>query len=73
MLPLVGGVLLLELRLDYCLVYIRATMAVLSPIGEVSTHPSLHALGGVEGALGATLGVIGVLVGDEPLASGVAL
>lgn len=36
-------------------------MAVLSPIGEVSTHPSLHALGGVEGALGATLGVVGVL------------
>ena len=39
MLPLVGGVLLLELCLDYRLVHVGATMAVLSPIGEVSTHP----------------------------------
>lgn len=39
MLPLVGGVLLLELRLDYRFVYVGATVAVLSPIGEVSTHP----------------------------------
>ena len=73
MLPLVGGVLLLELRLDYCLVHVGATMAVLSPIGEVSTHPSFDTLGGIEGALGTTLGVVGVLVSDEPLASGVAL
>ena len=73
MLPLVCGVLLLEFCLDYRLVHIRATMAVLSPIGEVSTHPPFDTLGGVEGAFGTTLGVVGVLVGDEPLASGVAL
>ena len=54
MLPLVDGVLLLELRLDYCLVYVGATMAVLSPVGEVSTHPPFDTLGGIEGALGAT-------------------
>ena len=54
MLPLVGGVLLLELCLDYRLVHVGATMAVLSPIGEVSTHPPFDTLGGVEGALGAT-------------------
>ena len=39
MLPLVCGVLLLEFRLDYRFVYVGATVAVLSPIGEVSTHP----------------------------------
>jgi hypothetical protein len=39
MLPLVDGVLLLELRLDYRFVYVGATEAVPSPIGEVSTHP----------------------------------
>lgn len=54
MLPLVGRVLLLEPRLDYCLVHVGATVAVLSPIGVVSTHPPFDALGGIEGALGAT-------------------
>ena len=39
MLPLVGGVLLLELCLGYLFVYVGATMAVLSPIGEVSMPP----------------------------------
>ncbi len=38
-LPLVGGVLLLELCLGYLFVYVGATMAVLSPIGEVSMPP----------------------------------
>ena len=73
MLPLVGRVLLLELRLDYRLVHVGATMAVLSPIGEVSTYPPFDTLGDIEGALGTTLGVVGMLVGDEPLVSGVAL
>jgi hypothetical protein len=51
----------------YHLVYIRAIMAVLDSIREVLAHPALNALGGVERALGAALGIVRVLIRDEPL------
>ena len=60
MLPLVGGVLLLELRLDYRFVYVGATVAVLSPIEEVSTHPPFTPLEVQKGHL-VRLEVVGLL------------
>ena len=46
-------------------------MAVLDSIREVLAHPALNALGGVERALGAALGIVRVLIRDEPLIGGV--
>ena len=69
--PLVDRIPLVELRLKDRLADVWAVVAVLGAPHKPLAHPSLDPFGLVEGASAAALGVVGVLVGDEPLLDGV--